>query len=134
MFLSIFDSGLFSGDLNPQQHEPPATCSLGMHIRSHNSWDLNFLAFYPYLNNLDFWLATAILFFLRVYSSQDFSLFCTLCKNCNKMQMHNSIVQKFSAHEECIKVDSHTKIAKNLMNIHNIMDIYLHKNPNMATG
>ena len=53
--------------------------------------------------------------------------FCTLCKNCNKMQMCSSIVSIFGKIEERVMVDSHTKFAMNLKNIQGVMNIYSHK-------
>ena len=43
--------------------------------------------------------------------------FCTLCKNCYKMQTCDSIASTIGTNEEHVTVDSHTKFAVNLRNI-----------------
>ena len=53
--------------------------------------------------------------------------FCTLCKNCYKMQRCNSIASIFSTNEERVTVDSPTKFVVNLSNIQGIMDVYSRK-------
>ena len=63
--------------------------------------------------------------------------FCTLCKNCYKMQMCNSIASIFGTNEERVMVDSCTKFVVNLRNIQGVMSIYSHKKNQtsvMATG
>ena len=54
--------------------------------------------------------------------------FCTLCKNCYKMQTCNSIASIFGTNEEHVMVDLRTKCAVNLRNIQGVMSIYSRKN------
>ena len=53
--------------------------------------------------------------------------FCTLCKNCYKMQTCNSIASIFGTNEERVMVDSRTMFVVNLRNIQGVMSIYSHK-------
>ena len=53
--------------------------------------------------------------------------FCTLCKNCYKMQTCNSIASIIGTNEECVMVDSCTKFAVNLRNIEGVMSVYSRK-------
>ena len=53
--------------------------------------------------------------------------FRTLCKNCYKMQMRNTIASIFGTNEERVTMDSRTKFIVNLSNIQGVMDIYSHK-------
>ena len=64
-----------------------------------------------------------VFFLLMPYGGFDFS-FCTLCKNCYKMQMCNSIASILCTNEERVTVDSHTKFAVNLRNIQGVMSVY----------
>ena len=50
--------------------------------------------------------------------------FHTLCKNCYKMQMCNSVASIIGTNEECVMVDLCTKFAVNLRNIQGVMSIY----------
>ena len=50
--------------------------------------------------------------------------FRTLCKNCYKMQMGNSIASIFGTNEERVTVDSRTKFVVNLRNVQVVMSIY----------
>ena len=50
--------------------------------------------------------------------------FCTLCKNCYKMQMCNSIASIFGTNEERVMVDSRTKLVVNLSNVQGVMSVY----------
>ena len=53
--------------------------------------------------------------------------FCTLCKNCYKMQTCNSIASIFGTNEERVMVESRTKFVVNLRNIQEVMSIYSRK-------
>ena len=53
--------------------------------------------------------------------------FCTLCKNCYKMQTCTLIASIFDTNEERVTVGSRTKFAVNLRNIQGVMSIYPHK-------
>ena len=53
--------------------------------------------------------------------------FCTLCKNCYKMQMCSLIALIFGANEEHVTVDSCTKFVVNLRNLQGVMSIYSRK-------
>ena len=61
-----------------------------------------------------------------LYGGFDFS-FCTLCKNCYKMQTCHSIASIFGTNEEHVTVDSCTKFAVNLRNIQGAMSVYSRK-------
>ena len=50
--------------------------------------------------------------------------FRTLCKNCYKMQMYNSIASIFGTNEERVMVDSRTKLVVNLSNVQGVMSVY----------
>ena len=52
--------------------------------------------------------------------------FCTLCKNCYKMQISNSIALIIGKNEEhfILTVDSCTKFAVYLRNIQGVMNVY----------
>ena len=66
-----------------------------------------------------------VFFFLCSMEATGASIsFCTLCKNCCKMQTSNSIASIFGTNEERVKVDSRTKFVVNLKNIQGIMSIY----------
>ena len=54
--------------------------------------------------------------------------FCTLCKNCYKMQTCDSIASIFGTNEERVTMDSRTKFVVNLSNIQGVMDVYSRKN------
>ena len=53
--------------------------------------------------------------------------FCSLCKNCYKMQTCTSIASIFGTNEELVMVDSHTKFVVNLRNIQGVMSVYSRK-------
>ena len=53
--------------------------------------------------------------------------FCTLYKNCYKMQMCTSIASIFGTNEERVMVDSCTKFVVNMRNIQGVMSIYSRK-------
>ena len=50
--------------------------------------------------------------------------FCTLCKNCYKMQMCTLIALTFGTNGERVMVDSRTKFVVNLSNIEGVTSIY----------
>ena len=63
--------------------------------------------------------------------------FCTLCRNCYKMQTCISIASIFGTNEEHVTVDLRTKCVVNLSNIQRVMSIYSRKKYQtsvMATG
>ena len=60
--------------------------------------------------------------------------FCTLCKNCYKIQTCNSIALIFGTNEERVMVDSCIKFVVNLRNIQGVMGIYSHKKSNFCHG
>ena len=71
--------------------------------------------------------------FILIYSFFSYAVrgasipFHTLCKNCYKMQMCDSIASIFGTNEECVTVDLRTKFVVNLSNIQGVMNIYSHK-------
>ena len=49
--------------------------------------------------------------------------FCTLCKNCYKMQTCNSIASIFGTNEERVTVDPRTKFVVKLRNFQGVMSV-----------
>ena len=83
----------------------------------------------------EIWVFKVLLLFLSFYSSYAIwgatgtsIYFCTLCKNCYKMQTCNLVASIISTNKEHVMVDSHTKFAVNLKNIQGVMSIYSRKN------
>ena len=60
--------------------------------------------------------------------------FCTLCKNCYKMQKCISIALIFGTNEERVTVDLHIKFVVNLSNIQAVMSInFIHVKKNLTS-
>ena len=72
-------------------------------------------------------------FFVFMYVGFDFS-FRTLCKNCYKMQMCNSIALIFGTNEEYVMVDSCAKYTVNLRNIQGVIHVKKDDTSVTATG